>query len=128
MNVCLFHEASCDDCGRWFWTRQNGGHAYLCNECKAERHRERENLRYSERHCKAHKWENGRTVQVIYDPDRDYGFTGAMFTQVDHEANIEQGCYTVGTRLLVDGMENIVRVVNGYAILVAEGECEIMTK
>jgi hypothetical protein len=67
----------------------------MCEECRAERIREREKIR-TRRNQKIIP----SAYSIIKDPDNMYGFfRDSGFSEIEHEKNLAGNCYTLGTIL-----------------------------
>ena len=103
MSCGSWHYAPCEDCGCSKLTRQNGGYAILCKECKQLR-RQAKDKRYNDRRGYHHTIDIGSII-VVYDPIcfDDGGYSvGAAFNQKEVEFMLQATyCgFTEGTEVV----------------------------
>ena len=86
-------------------TRQNGGHAVLCKDCKADRKKARQKEHDHNRRALYKMREKEFMVAdggccVIYDPDPIGGFgRNALLDRVNYQSTLMMNNFTLGTIL-----------------------------
>jgi len=118
MSYGSWHYARCEDCGCNKLTRQNGGYAVLCKECKQER-RKTKDKRYNDRRGFHHTSGSVDSIVIVYDPTPycEGGYSiGAKFDRMQVSCMLQATyCgFTAGTKVKnADGDVFVIKLKKG---------------